>query len=93
MTIEEMNKLLTKINSQSFETKILNVMLTQYSEIKSLEKQVKELQQKVNEIITNWNTEIEGQNAEALNNDIQEDEIEVDLVDEDTGAADFQEVK
>lgn len=55
MTIEEMNNVLTKISSETFQTKVLNVLLTQYNEIKTLEKLVIELQEKVNEIIDGWN--------------------------------------
>jgi len=53
-----------------------------------LEGLVIELQQKVNEIISNWNVEIEGENAEALNPEIKEDSSQEDLVVEDTGSAD-----
>lgn len=93
MTIDEMTKVLTKISSQCFETKVLNVILTQYNEIKNLEKRVEGLEVKVNEIIENWNTEIEGENAEALNSDIQEDNSQEDLFYEDTDSSDLQEVE
>ena len=93
MTIDEMTKVLTKISSQCFETKVLNVILTQYNEIKNLEKRVEGLEAKVNEIIENWNTEIEGENAEALNSEIEEDNSQEEPIVEDTGAADLQEVK
>ena len=46
------------------------------------------LQQKVNEIISNWNVEIEGKNAEAVNPEIKEDNSQEDLIVEDTGSAD-----
>ena len=93
MTIDEMTKVLTKISSQCFETKILNVILTQYNEIKNLEKRVEGLEAKVNEIIENWNTEIEGENAEALNSEIEEDNSQEEPIVEDTGAAISQEVE
>ena len=88
MRLEDMNKLLTQISSESFQTKVLNVILTQYKEIKQLETRVNELQQKVNEIISNWNTEIEGVgDAEALNNDIRENVLQEDIINKDTGSA------
>ncbi len=93
MTIDEMTKVLTKISSQCFETKVLNVILTQYNEIKNLEKRVEGLEAKVNEIIENWNTEIEGEDAEALNSEIKEDNSQEEPIVENTGSADSQEVK
>ena len=93
MTIDEMTKVLTKISSQCFETKVLNVILTQYNEIKNLEKRVEGLEAKVNEIIENWNTEIEGEDAEALNSEIKEDNPQEEPIVKDTGAANVQEVK
>jgi len=39
---------------------MMNAILTCFQEVKILEKMVVELQEKVNEIIGNWNTEIEG---------------------------------
>lgn len=88
MKFEDMNKLLTQISSESFQTKVLNVILTQYKEIKQLEARVNELQQKVNKIIKNcWITENEGiKGAETLNDDIQEDTSQEDTINEDTGS-------
>lgn len=51
MTAIEMKEILSKISNETFQTKVLNVLLSQYSQIKQLEKIVVELQQKVNEII------------------------------------------
>lgn len=51
MTTIEMKEILSKISNETFQTKILNVLLSQYGQIKQLEKIVVELQQKVNEII------------------------------------------
>ena len=93
MTTQEMQKYLSNLQNDRFQTKILNVILTIYAEQKQLEGLVIELQQKVNEIISNWNVEIEGENAEALNSEIEEDSSQEDLVVEDTGSADSQEVK
>ena len=93
MTTQEMQKYLSNLQNDRFQTKILNVILTIYAEQKQLEGLVSELQQKVNEIISNWNVEIEGENAEALNSEIEEDSSQEDLVVEDTGSADSQEVK
>ena len=93
MTLDEMTKVLTKISSESFQTKVLNVILTQYNEIKNLEKNIIELQQKENELITNWNEKFGNQNAEALNSEIQEDSSQEEPIVEDTGAAISQEVE
>lgn len=65
MTREEMQNYLIKIQEQNPQTKMLNAILTCFDQIKNLEKLVIELQQKVNEIIQNWNKEIE--NAEPVN--------------------------
>lgn len=93
MTTQEMQKYLSNLQNDRFQTKILNVILTIYAEQKQLESLVIELQQKVNEIISNWNVEIEGENAEALNSEIKEDSSQEDQVVEDTGSADSQEVE
>ena len=92
MTTQEMQKYLSNLQNDRFQTKILNVILTIYAEQKQLEGLVIELQQKVNEIISNWNVEIEGKNAEAVNPEIKEDNSQEDLIVEDTGSADSQEV-
>lgn len=51
MTIEEMKKYLSQIQNNSFENKILNVILTCYAEIKRLERGLIETQQAVNQIL------------------------------------------
>lgn len=61
MTIEEMQKELTQLHNEQFETKILNIILNIYAEIKGQEEAIIELQQKVNEIIKLLN------NAEPVN--------------------------
>lgn len=80
MTVDEMNKILTKISSQTFQTKILNVVLTQYNEIKNLENLVIELQKKVNEIIDGWNDKESAapvqQEEDAINNEMPQEVIE-----------------
>lgn len=76
MTREEMQKYLIKIQEQNPQTKMLNAILTCFDQIKSLEKLVIELQQKVNEIIEFINME----NAEPVNE-------EEDLINNYTGAA------
>lgn len=88
MTFEEMQNFLSKIQSEKTETKIMNAILTCYQEIKQHEKMIIELQEKVNEIAKNWNTEIEGvEDAETVNADIAEDVVEEDDLPEATGAA------
>lgn len=75
MSFEEMQEFLNGIQAQKTQTKMMNAILTCFQEVKILEKMVVELQEKVNEIIGNWNTEIEGaapvqQEEDATNNDI-----------------------
>lgn len=65
MTFEDMQNFLNGIQAEKPQTKIMNAILSCYQEVKILEKMVIELQEKVNEIIGNWNEEIEGvQDAE-----------------------------
>lgn len=97
MTFEEMQSFLSKIQAEKPQTKIMNALLSCYQEVKQHEKLIIELQEKVNEIAKNWNSEIEGveeeeKNAAALNPDISEDMIQEDDLVEYTGAA-AQEVK
>ena len=61
MTIEEMQKELTQLHNEQFETKVLNIILNIYAEIKGHEKAIIELQQKINEIVKLIN------NAEPIN--------------------------
>lgn len=94
MTIDEMSSYLNQIQNSSPQTKILSAILTCFQEVKQLEGLVIELQKKVNQIIGNWNTEIEGvKNAEALNSDIEEDTHEEDIIDELTVPADSQSIE
>ena len=51
MTIEEMRDHLTQIQNESFQTKVLNSILTCYAEIKAQENALVEMQKKINEII------------------------------------------
>ena len=93
MTFEEMQSFLSKIQAEKPQTKIMNALLSCYQEVKEHEKLIIELQEKVNEIAKNWNSEIEGieeeeENAAALNPDISEDMIQEDDLVEYTGAAD-----
>lgn len=88
MTFEDMQNFLNGIQAEKPETKIMNALLSCYQEVKGLEKMVIELQEKVNEIIGNWNEEIEGvegtevvEAADALNE-------EEDAPDADIAAAD-----
>lgn len=75
MTFEDMQKFLNKVQQEKTETKIMNALLACYQQVKNLEAVVIELQKKVNEIISNWNIEIEGaapveQEEDTINNDI-----------------------
>ena len=75
MTFEDMQKFLNKVQQEKTETKIMNALLACYQQVKNLEAVVIELQKKVNEIISNWNVEIEGaapvkQEEDTINNDI-----------------------
>lgn len=88
MTFEEMQNFLSEIQSQKPQTKIMNALLSCYQQVKQHEKMIIELQEKVNEIIKNWNVEIEGvEDAETVNPDISEDMIEEDDLPEATVAA------
>ena len=88
MTVQQMQKYLSQLQNDRYETKVLNAILTCFVEIKQLESVVIDLQKKTNEIIKNWNSEIEGvQDAEALNNDMQEDAPQEGIIEEDTGSA------
>lgn len=51
MTIEEMQKELTQLHNDQFQTKLLNIILNIYNEIKGQQRAIIELQQKVNEIV------------------------------------------
>ena len=59
MSFEEMQAFLSNIQAERPETKMMNAILTCYQDIDRLKKMVIELQEKVNEIIENWNVNIE----------------------------------
>ena len=80
MDIEKMKEYLNQINQETFQNKVLNLLLNCFENINLLEKQITELQEKMNEIID----EVNG-NAAALNG-------EEDFIVEDTGAADIEQV-
>lgn len=83
MSFEEMQTFLSNIQAERPETKMMNAILTCYQDIDQLKKMVIELQEKVNEIIENWNVKIE--NAAPVNQ-------EEDIIDADIAAADEVEV-
>lgn len=58
MTIEEMRDHLTQIQNESFQTKVLNSILTCYAEIKAQENALVEMQKKINEIISILNAKM-----------------------------------
>ena len=67
MTIDDMVKHLTNIQNQTFETKILNSILTCFAEIKNIEERLVETQNKVNELIAFLNNTTKQENAETIN--------------------------
>ena len=69
MDLESMKSFLIKTQEESFQTRILNSILTCFEEIENIKIELKEIREKVNEVIENWN-----ENAETVNNDIQEDD-------------------
>ena len=71
MTIDDMVKHLTNIQNQTFETKILNSILTCFAEIKNIEERLVETQNKVNELIAFLNNATKQEDAETINS--QED--------------------
>lgn len=60
MSFEEMQTFLNNIQAEKTDTKLMNAILTCYQDIEQLKKMVIELQEKVNEVIENWNRKIEG---------------------------------
>lgn len=70
ISIEEMRNFLTGIQNESSQTKILNSILTCFTEIKRLEERIDVLSAKVDQI------------AEALNHDIKEDTIQSEPIDD-----------
>lgn len=93
MKFEDMRDFLQEIQNNDPQTKIMNAVLTCFQETKQLETLVIELQNKVNEIIIEWNkiqkedNEDKHESAEALNNDMPGDTPQEDMINEDTGAA------
>lgn len=81
MDLENMRSFLIKTQQESFQTRVLNSILTCFEEIENIKVELNETREKVNEVIENWN-----ENAETVNDDIEED-IEVeDIVEEDGDA-------
>lgn len=66
MTFEEMQSFLNGIQAEKTQTKIMNALLSCYQQVKTLEKLVIELQEKVNQIAKNWNEEIEGVSEDGI---------------------------
>ena len=94
MSTDEMREYLISAQQQTLQNKILSAILTCFQNIKELEEQIIDIQYKVNEIIKEWNTKIEGvEDAEALNPEIVEDTPEEDIVDELTVPADSQSIE
>ena len=69
MTIEEMRDHLTQIQNESFQTKVLNSILTCYAEIKAQENALVEMQKKINEIIGILNKETTNAQEDTLINE------------------------
>ena len=68
MTLDEMKDLLTQIQNESSQTKILNAILTCYAEIKGLERGLVKTQQAINQIIKVLNNSKAKENiAETVN--------------------------
>lgn len=93
MTYDEMQEFLNKIQTEKTQTKIMNALLSCYQQVKQHEKMIIELQEKMNEMISQWNTEFGGvddeiEDAETVNPDISEDMIQEDDLPEATVAAD-----
>lgn len=93
MTYEEMQDFLNKIQAEKPQTKIMNALLSCYQQVKQHERMIIELQEKINEMISQWNSEFGGvdddiENAETVNPDISEDMIQEDDLPETTVAAD-----
>ena len=69
MTIEEMRDHLTQIQNESFQTKVLNSILTCYAEIKAQENALVEMQKKINEIIIILSAETNNAQEDTLVNE------------------------
>lgn len=81
MNKENCHQLLSKIQAETFQTKILNIILTLNNQIEDLKIALIDTQQKMNEIIETVNQKEEKIDAEALNPDISEDSPQVDIID------------
>lgn len=64
ISIEEMKNFLTSIQNESSQTKILNSVLTCFTEIKRLEERIDVLSAKVNQIAETLNPEVSEDTAE-----------------------------
>lgn len=73
MTMDDMVKYLTNIQNQTFETKILNSILTCFAEIKNIEERLVETQNIVKELIAFLNNATKQEDAETINS--QEDAL------------------
>ena len=60
---------------------MLNAILSCFEEIENIKVELNETREKVNEVIKNWN-----ENAETINNDIEEDVKVEDIIKEDSDA-------
>ena len=87
MTFEEMQSYLNGIQAEKPETKIMNALLSCYQEVKNLQRLVIELQEKVNQVIGNWNEEIEGVVEDGEIRDAAPVQQEEDATDNDIAAA------
>lgn len=81
MDLESMRSFLIKAQEESFQTKVLNAILSCFEEIENVKVELKETREKINEVIENWN-----ENAETVNNDIEEDVEVEDIVEENSDA-------
>lgn len=68
MNLENIKTFLIKTQQESFQTRVLNAILSCFEEIENIKIELNETREKVNEVIKNWN-----ENAETVNNDIEED--------------------
>ena len=69
MDLENIRNFLIKTQQESFQTRVLNAILSCFEEIENIKVELNETREKVNEVIKNWN-----ENAETVNNDIEEDD-------------------
>lgn len=80
MTTEEMKAYLTKVQNDMPETRMLNAILTCFERTETLEKLVIQLQEKVNQIISEWNDKESAapiqQEEDAINNEMPQEVIE-----------------